>query len=179
MPRICSCSYRPAPTNLLPQTCSYKHAPTNRILQFYCSMHKLSPKHINQALHSPTHSHGSRHTFFHTQIGKGIHSPTYIQSKAYNLLHTYRARHTFSHIYTKQSTLSTTYIQSKAYFQRQTFFHGGTRGGVYRLTNILPQTCCHKHIGQAILFPTTTGYQSHSSKHTFNHEHLPGIILLP
>lgn len=141
-----TCSYKPAPTNLLLQTRSHKHAPTNRILQFYCSMHKLSPKHINQALHSPTHSHGSRHTCSHTQTGQGIHSP-----------HTYRAKHTISYIHTEQGIHSPTYIQSKAHFQphtyraRHTFNDKHSSMEVRGETGTVSQTFCHKRAATNIL----------------------------
>ena len=168
LPRICSsklllqtCSYKHAPTNMLPQTCSHKHASTNMLPQTasynitaQCMSSRLN---IYQAIHSPTHTHGLRHTF-----------STYIQSKVNILLHTYRAKHTFNHMHTEQGILSTTHILLWRYAWR--------RGPS---ANILPQTCCHKHVGQDILFPTTTSYQSHWSRHTSNYGHLLGNILLP
>ena len=167
LPHRCShkhCSYKHALTN--PRTCS-----RNRILQYYCSMHTLSPK------------HKSRHTFSYKHTEQITHSPTYIQSKA-----------TSSYIHTGQSILSPTYIQSKA-----TFSSIYTEQRIPSITNVLrwacawrrvashkhshttraPRACCHKHIGQDIPLPRNTCYQRYSLRHTFNYEHLPANTWLP
>lgn len=141
----------------------HKNAPTNINLQYYCSMHTLSPN-LQIKPHIFPHTYRSKYTISRTHTEQGTQSPTHtyraehtnfthIQSKAYNIPHTYRARHRSFHTHTGQSIRSS--------------------------TGILPHICCHKHVSQDIPLPRDVCYQIYSSRHTFNYGHFPADIISP
>ena len=145
----------------------------NAILQYYCSMHTLSPN-IQIKPRMLLYTYRSSYTFSHTHTDQSIQSLLHIQSRAH-ISHPHIQGKLYNlHTHTKQSI----YIPP-TYRARHTIFHIPTDQSIRSTTRILPQTFCHKHVSQDIPLPTDTCYQSYSSRHTFSYGHLPAHIILP
>ena len=119
--------------NLLECMIRHKNAPTNTNLQYYCSMHTLSPN-IQIKPYMLPHTYRSSHTTSHTHTDQSIQSLIHIQGKAYKL-----------HTHTEQNIQYPTHIQSKAHNLPHTYGSEHTINREDSPTNMLPQTHWSRH----------------------------------
>ena len=131
----------------------------NTMLQYYCSMHTLSPN-IQIKPRMLLYTCRSSHTFSHTHTislthtEQGTHLPPTHTRQIIQPPHTYRAKHTNSthmqskayifHPHTEQGTQSSTYPLIRAYGQLRGFSHKHSATNMLAKTYHYPQTLVTK-----------------------------------